>query len=174
MPSSLRRTIQGISRGNPGFPLSPTILNVVVYAFLQHWVAVATEKEDMVNPGAASTEGFGRDVKRLESYSYAKYGLITSMRATGLQRVFDTLMELFDRVGLRTNVAKTVSMACQIFRVLGVHSSEAYRLWMTGEGQTYRNQLHQRVQFPDCDVDLAAGSLASHIQAQHIVSWGGL
>ena len=60
-----------LAGGPGGGPLSHTIFNVVVYAFLRHWVAVVEETEDVVNPGAASTEGFGRDVKRLESYSYA-------------------------------------------------------------------------------------------------------
>ena len=60
------------------------------------------------------------------------------MWATHLQQDFDTLTELFDRVGLRTNVAKTVSMACHAFRALGEHSTDTYSLSMTEKGHIYR------------------------------------
>ena len=40
----------------------PTIFNVVVDAFLQHWVTMVALMEDVVIPGAAGTEGFGWDV----------------------------------------------------------------------------------------------------------------
>ena len=67
--------------------------------------------EEEVSLGAANTEGFGKDVQRLVAYLYANGGIIVLAQATRLQRDFDTLMELFDRVGLRTNVAKTVSIS---------------------------------------------------------------
>ena len=65
-------------------------------------------------------------------------------QATCLQQALDTLTELFDCLGLCTNVTKMVSMACQTFRVLGGHSLGSYGLQMTGKGQTYQDQLIQR------------------------------
>ena len=77
-------------------------------------------------------------------------------------------------MGLRTNVAKTVSMAFQPCRALGGHSADEYGLCMTGEGHTYWEQLHQQVLYPECNADLAGKSLASHRQAQHGVAQGNL
>ena len=48
-----------------GDPLSPTIFNMVVYVVLQNWVTVVASKEEKVDPGAAGTERFGRDVQLL-------------------------------------------------------------------------------------------------------------
>ena len=47
---------------NQGAPLSPTIFNMFVDAFLCHWVNVLAASEEPVPPGASSTEGFWRDV----------------------------------------------------------------------------------------------------------------
>ena len=91
--------------------------------------------EGAEDPG---TEGFVQDIQRLAKYFYADDGFLASTRATRLQRVFNVLTELFDRVGLRTNVGKTVSMACQPCCAIGGHSSEAYGLRMTGWGLTHQ------------------------------------
>ena len=69
--------------------------------------------EEAVDPGLSGTEGFERDVQRLADYFYVDNGLLALMQETRLQRVFDTLPELFYQVGLHTNVAKMVNMACQ-------------------------------------------------------------
>ena len=45
---------------------------------------------------------------------------------------------------------------------------------MMGEVQTYQYWLLQRVRFPDCGAELAAGYLAYHRQAQHGVARGDL
>ena len=41
---------------------------------------------------------------------------------------------LFDRVGLRTNVGKTVGMVCRTYWAAGTQSKVAYGKNMTGEG----------------------------------------
>ena len=86
--------------------------------------------EEVLDPGAADTDGFRQEMQ------YAGNGSIASTRSTHIEREFDTPTELFLCVFLRTNVAKTVIMACQPFRALGGHSADAYRLRMAGEGQT--------------------------------------
>ena len=93
--------------------LSPTIFNVVVDAFLWHWVNVAAATEKAVTSGAEYTERFGRNVQHLLAYFYTDNGILAMNRANHLQQEFDNLMELFDRVGLHTNVDKIVSMYCQ-------------------------------------------------------------
>ena len=69
---------------------------------------VAATKE-AVTPGAANAEGFGSDVHNLMAYFYTDDGILALTRANHLQQDFYTLMELFDRVGLHTNVSKMAS-----------------------------------------------------------------
>ena len=84
-----------------------------------------------------------------------------------LHRAFDTLLSLFERVGLRTNVGKTVSMVCRPCQVAGTQSGAAYGRKMTGEGPTYRERQKERVQCGECGKEMAAGSLASQRMTQH-------
>ena len=72
-------------------------------------MVAATEEE--VALGAAGMEGFRQDVQQLVTYFYADDGLLALTRETRLQWMYDTLTELFDRLVLHTNVAKTVSMS---------------------------------------------------------------
>ena len=62
-------------------------------------------KEGM-KPGKDGIEGFRRDVQRLAAYFCVEDGIIVLTWAAHLQREFDTLTELFDRLGLHINVAK--------------------------------------------------------------------
>ena len=86
--------------------------------------------------GASGMEGFRRDMQRLAESFYAYTGLLALTQKTRLRRVFDTLIYLFDYIGLHTNVDKTVSLASQPCHWLGGHSEEAYGVWMRREGQT--------------------------------------
>ena len=105
-------------------------------------------------------------------YLYSDNRIIALTRSTRLQQDFDTLIYIFDLVGLRTNLLKTVRMACRSCCALGGQSAEAYGIQMTGGG-SFWYRLRQRVQCPDCGVDLVARSLESHQQFQHGVSrWG--
>ena len=89
-----------------GDPLSPTLFNVFVDAVLRHWVTV-------VVPTKNGREGLGLSIRDLVAYLYAGNGLVTSTQLERLQRVFDVITEIFDRVGLMTNTRKTVSMVYQ-------------------------------------------------------------
>ena len=75
--------------------------------------------EESMDPGAADIEGLGRDIQHTEVYFYAYGRLLTLTWVTRLQRAFTTLTDLFGCVGISTNVANTVSMACQPCRALG-------------------------------------------------------
>ena len=101
-------------------------------------------------------------MQHLAAYFYTDGGLIASTRETHLQRDFDTLADLFDRVGLQNNVTKMVSMACQPCCTLGGRLVEAYGLRMTGGEISFQDRLCQRVRCPDCNVDLEARSLEAH------------
>ena len=55
-----------------------------------------------------------------------------------LQGEFITLVGLFGRVGLRTNVGNTVVMVFRPCQALGTQSKAAYGQRITGEGPSYR------------------------------------
>ena len=57
---------------------------------------------------------------------YANNGVVASTDPGWLQSEFDLMMGLFDRVGLRTNVRKTVWMVGRPFWTSGVRSDKAY------------------------------------------------
>ena len=52
--------------------------------------------------------------------------MVASSEPRWLRGAFDTLVGLFDRVGLRTNVGETVDMIYRPFRVAVNQSEEAY------------------------------------------------
>ena len=84
-----------------------------------------------------------------------------------LHRAFDALASLFEKVGLRTNVGKTVSMVCRPCQAAGTQLVAAYGRKMTGEGPTYRERHKERVECGECRKEMAAGLLASHRMTQH-------
>ena len=84
-----------------------------------------------------------------------------------LQGAFSALVAIFDRVGLQTNVDKTVSMACQPCRAgSGNRTAEGYRRRITGDGNSYRERQRERVACGECGAELAAGSLSSHLMTR--------
>ena len=126
--------------------LYSTIFNVVVDVVLNHWVTMVAATEGTVEPGSY---GFVWDIKCLVEYLYADDGLLELMRETWLQSLFGVLMELFDRVGMCTNMGKMVSMMSQPCCAIGGQSLDAYGLSMVGEGLIYWDRLCQRVRCPN-------------------------
>ena len=96
---------------------------MVVDVLLLHWVSVVAEAEE-----EAGTEGFGWYTQWVAVYFYANNGLLASMRVEKRQRAFNVLMNLFDQVGLHTNLGKVVIMTCQPCCTIGGHYTEEYGL----------------------------------------------
>ena len=67
-----------------------------------------------------------------------------------LRGIFNTLGGLFDKVGLQTNVRKTVGMVCRPFQAAGNQFDVSYGRHIMGEGPTYRDQLKGRVSCREC------------------------
>ena len=101
------------------------MFNVVVDVVVRHWVTVvlaeAEKRGEMGNKGRHQADLF-----------YTDEGMVASSDPRWLQWDFDTLVSLFERVGLRTNVKKTVSMVFRPCQAVGTQSAAAYGINMTG------------------------------------------
>ena len=76
---------------------------------------------------------------------YADDGMVGATDPKWLQGAFSALVAIFDRVGLLTNVDKTVSMACQPCWVgSGNRTAEGHRRQITGEGKSFRERQRER------------------------------
>ena len=93
--------------------------------------------------------------------------MVASSDPGWLQGAFNTLVGLFDRVGLRTNFGKTVGMVCHPCQATGNLTTEAYRRGVTGVGLTYRERLKDQVACGECMEMLEVESLSSHLMTQH-------
>ena len=78
------------------------------------------------------------------------------------------LVGLFDRMGLRKNVGKTVIMVCHPCQAgTGNRTEEAYGRRVTGEGKSYTERQRKPVECLECGEQLAVGSMSSHLMTRH-------
>ena len=71
--------------------------------------------------------------------------MVVSLDPAWLLGAFNALLAIFDRVGLMTNVGKTVSMVCHPCQVgAGNRTEEAYGWRITGEGRSYAERQQER------------------------------
>ena len=64
--------------------------------------------------------------------------MLASTNPVWLQTAFDMLIGIFERVGLQTNIRKTVGMAFQRCGVVRFRADEAYKHRMMGDVQSYQ------------------------------------
>ena len=148
---------RGVTQGDP---LSPTIFNVVVDAVVRHWVTgIIAEVE--------AQGDLGKEGRHKAALFYAYDGMVASLDPRWLQGAFNTLLGLFDRAGLRTNVGNTVVIVCHPCQSAGNLTTEAYGRRVTGVGPTYRERLKGQVACGECREVLAVGSLSSNLMTQH-------
>ena len=99
---------------------------------------------------------------------YADDGMVALLDPAWLQGTFSALVAIFDRVGMRTNVGKTVSMACHPCRARAGNQTEAgYSRRLMGVGKTYTELQRERVACGECGTVIAAGSMSSHMMTRH-------
>ena len=94
---------RGVMQGDP---LSTTIFNVVVDAVVLHWLTIAVQEAERRGER-------GREGRHQAALFYADDGMLALSDPQWLQWSFTQLVGLFDRVGLKTNCNKTVSMTCR-------------------------------------------------------------
>ena len=75
-----------------------------------------------------------------QSIFYKDNDKVASTNLGWLQTMFDMLTGIFDRVGLKMNVQKTVGMVCHPCQVSGVQEDKAYTRRMTGTGGSYKER----------------------------------
>ena len=66
----------------------------------------------VVAPTEDGAEGIRETIHELAAYFYAYDGLVTLPWTEQLQRAFNFLTDILNRVGIHMNVRKTVRMAC--------------------------------------------------------------
>ena len=112
-------------------------------ALVRHWVTgVIADAEERGK--------LGKKGRHQATLFYADDGTVASSYTHWLQGAFNTLVGLFDRVGMRTNAGKTVGMVCHSFQAVGNLLEAAYGRRFTGEGPTYRGRLKGRVSCREC------------------------
>ena len=79
-------------------------------------------------------------MKVQENIFYAYDGMVASTDPGWIQTAFDTLTGIFDWVGLKKNVRKTIGMFCHPCRADRVRADEAYTRRMTGAGRIYKER----------------------------------
>ena len=84
-----------------------------------------------------------------------------------LQGAFSTLVGLFDRLGLLTNVGNKVGMVFCLFQATGNQSEVEYGRRVTVEGPSYWEQHRRRVQRKDYGEDMLLGFLVGHMRTKH-------
>ena len=99
---------------------------------------------------------------------YADDGYLASRREDVLQEAMDTLVSLFERVGLITNTSKTVSMTCVPGKIRTQQSERVYKNARCGF-YTEKEWNRRTVECDICQKVMQARSLAGQLEAQHDV-----
>ena len=96
--------------------------------------------------GAEEQGERGQEGRHQADLFYADDGMVASSDPRWLQGAFNTLVGLFYRVVLRTNVGKTVGMVCRPCQAAVNQSEVVYGRRITEEVPTYRKRQKGRVQ----------------------------
>ena len=84
-----------------------------------------------------------------------------------VQDALPVVVEIFRRVGLDTNLDKSKSMVCTPRYIWGKWGEQAYKIWVTGEGATYREWKMLRVSCAQCGLMVAQSYLNQHMTSLH-------
>ena len=99
---------------------------------------------------------------------YADDGMFVLSDPAWLQGAFSALVAIFDRICLRTNADKTVSMACHpCWAGAGNRTVAGYSRRLMGVGKTFTERQRERVACGECGTVIAAGSMSSHMMTRH-------
>jgi len=91
-------------------------------------------------------------------------GLVAARCPEWLQSSFNIFINLFERIGLRTNAKETKVMTCLLGKIQVAQTEEEYASLQTGLGTSTKKR--RRVDCEVCGASLAAESLRSHLETQ--------
>ena len=92
--------------------------------------------------------------------------MVASSDPGWLQGAFNTLVGLFDRVVLWTNVGKKFGMVCNPYQAAGNLTTGTYGMRVTGVGPTYIERLKGQGDYGECGEMLTVGYMLSHLMTQ--------
>jgi Reverse transcriptase (RNA-dependent DNA polymerase) len=151
------------SRGQTqGGLFAPTGFNIVMDSVIREWLHTSVD-----NAGNIVAAGLGFTVEERLALFYTDDGYIGSRDDSWLSNELQILSDLFRRVGLESNAAKTKSMSCLPGKICTSFSEPAYQCRAPGAGATYRDRLREVVPCPDCGKPMTRGSLPLYCRRQH-------
>ena len=148
---------RGVTQGGP---LSAKLFNIVVDAVVREWMVQL--RQDGEYDGEMVTEFMAT----FFAIFYVDDAYLASRDAGFLQHALDLLVDLFERVGLQTNTAKTQTMICTPGRIRTQLPSESYRRMMTGR-VTAGEWNSRDVECRTCGKEMKASSLSRHLADVH-------
>ena len=137
------------------------MFKVVVENVIRSWLAMMVEDHRVAHDGLGET--FGRCLVVF----YTDDGMVRSCNSDWLQNAMNVLVGLFIRYGPAANVAKSRTMTCHPGELRAGMSEEAMVLKCTGVGDSYQVRLRKQIPYPECGVDITAGSLMAHRHRMH-------
>ena len=119
-------TWRGVTQG---YPVSPTLFNIIVVA------VVRTTLQEICGPKEAQ-HVFGWSAGEHNIWFYAYDRKITGRDPFWFQAALTTMVRMFERVELQTNLNKTKAMICMTGFIWRQQVAEMYNRRATGEGPT--------------------------------------
>jgi hypothetical protein len=148
---------RGVTQGGP---LSPKLFNILVDAVAREWMQKLREGSTL---DADETDQL---MASFFAIFYVDGAYLASRDPDFLQRVLDVLVELFARVGLKTNVQKTQTMICNLGRIRTQLPTASYNRMR--QGMTSAGEWDSRaVECQQCQGTMKASSLRRHLADQH-------
>ncbi len=147
---------RGITQGGP---LSSIIFNVCVDAIVREWLCQTLDKDIVC-------DGIGDQGAKILVAFYVDDGLIASRDPLCLQKLFNILIGLFERIGLFTHASKMKVMVCIPGRIREAYTDEEYAEYKSPAGAATNNKCRW-INCEICVTSLTAGSYQSHLETQH-------
>jgi hypothetical protein len=145
-----------------GRPLSAKLFNILVDAVAREWVWQLQEESEL------KEEVITKLMAAFFAIFYVDNTYLALRDPKFLQRALDILVNLFARVGLKTNMKKTQTMICTPGRIQTQLPTASYTRMR--EGLTTAEEWDSRkVQCHQCNKMMTASSLYCHLADKHKV-----
>jgi hypothetical protein len=134
---------QGVTQGRP---LSGLMFNICVNAVVMEWLWQVLRDD-------VAQKGLGEAARDHPVAFFVDNGLVAARCSDWLQSSFPILINLFKRIGLQANAAKTKVMTCLPGKIRVAKTEEEYAAQQTGNAEKLK---HRHVDCKVCGISLAA------------------